>query len=62
MTCPTSPDHGRVYETGSGRWFCPHSDHDRGDRSKCLFTEDEVMAGHTRYVPAPAPRKRRSRK
>ena len=63
MTCPTNPAHGRVYDVGPDRWFCSHSDHDKGDRTKCLFTEEEVMSGHVNgKSAAPAPRKRGRRK
>lgn len=48
MNCPTDPTHGRTYDVGEGRWFCPHADHDKGGRSRCLFDEWEVMEGHVR--------------
>lgn len=59
MTCPTNPEHGRVYDLDT-RWYCPHHGHDR-DHTRNLFTEDEVMAGHIRPSVATSKPKRTRR-
>lgn len=61
MVCPGDPSHGRVYDVGD-KWFCPHADHDQGGRSKCLFTEQEVLDGHVIRQTVPVKRTRRARK
>lgn len=25
--CPSNPEHGRLIDLPSGKWYCPHSDH-----------------------------------
>lgn len=62
MTCPVNPEHGRVYDLDSGRYYCPHEAHIR-DHTRSLFDPDEVLAGHElRRTTAPTKRVRRARK
>jgi hypothetical protein len=62
MTCPTNPEHGKVYDLSPNNWYCPHKAHEGHSRS--FFTDDEVFAGHElrRTAPAPVRRTRRARK
>ncbi len=63
MTCPTNPEHGRVFDLDDGVFFCSHSDHDKRDaRSRSRFTEEEVFSGHVKPGVALAPKKRVRRK
>lgn len=62
MTCPTNPEHGRVYDLSPNRWYCPHSEHYQ-EGTRRFFSDDEVFSGHELRRPvAPARRTRRARK
>lgn len=61
MTCPTNPEHGRVFDLDGGRYFCSHQSHDR-DGTRALFSESEVFAGHVKSGVPATPKKRVRRK
>lgn len=54
--CPLNEAHGALMSLPDGRWYCPHSDHDKGAHPvPAVFThsrvgawEDELRARMTR--------------
>ncbi len=53
LVCPTTPEHGGLLESTTGRLYCIHQDHDgrpkshpkgEAERTRAFFTLDEVEA------------------
>jgi hypothetical protein len=42
--CPIDPNHGRLIDLPTGKWWCPHSAHKSGETiTQSIFTDHEAF-------------------
>lgn len=52
-SCPTDPEHGKVWDMAAGGYFCSHAGHNFPVITQSFWTEDQFQ--EAKSLPTPQP-------